>query len=187
VIGREGPETAKPPVALGCFFAVSVVVALIGLVSFAVVFLESGADTGEIELDSAESYAPGTAAFVSEHNFYLVRLPDGSFVALDDFDERNRQSQGSRCRVSPSPIEDAKDANQLRAALSPEAAGSTVVLRETCFGGVYDIAGITLAGDGRNLDRFATDVNRRGRVVVDRSERTCSVRDGGNWAVPLAC
>jgi hypothetical protein len=163
------------------------VVALVGLIAFAIVFLESGADTGEVELDPADGYRLGTAEFVGEHNLFLVRLPDGGFVALADLDAANRASQGTRCRVGLAQMEDAQDADTWRSRISPEAQGSTSVLRETCFGGVYDIAGITLTGDGRNLDRFAVAVNSRGRVVVDRSERSCSVREGNNWSVPVDC
>jgi len=188
MVNQPAPDAARPPVALGCFFAASVLVALVGIVSFAIVFLESGADTGEVTLDVVEAYAPGTAEFVGEHNFYLVRLPDGSFIALDDMDERNRRNQGARCRVAPTPLEDlAGAAAGLRARISPEAAGSVSVFRETCFGAVYDIAGVLLAESGRNLDRFAVGVDSRGRVVVDRSERTCSARDGASWSLPAAC
>lgn len=187
---REGPELAKPPVALGCFFAVSVVVAIFGLAAFAIVFLESGADTGKIELDAADSYRAGTAEFVSEHNIYLVRLPDGSFVALADMDAANRASTGSRCRVGVAPLAEADSplsTEQLRSRMSAEAAGSSVVLRETCFGAVYDIAGVRLTGDGRNLDRFDVGIDSGGRVVADRSERSCSVREGATWASPVDC
>lgn len=188
--GQDGPGTARPPVALGCFFMASVVVVLAGIVAFAIVFLESGADTGQIELDAAEAYAPGTAEFVGEHNFFLVRLPDGSFVALDDMDAANRASQGTRCRVGLVDLADAGagiSSEQLRARMSPEAEGSNSVLRETCLGAVYDIAGVRLTGDGRNLDRLFVEVTGRGRVVVDRSERSCSARQGSNWSSPVGC
>ena len=168
----------------------SVVVVLAGIAAFAIVFLESGANTGEIELDAADAYAPGTAEFVGEHNFYLVRLPDGSFVALDDMDAANRASQGSRCRVGLAELTDAGlglTPEQLRAGMSPEAAGSNSVLRETCLGAVYDISGARISGDGRNLDRFEVETTARGRVVVDRSERTCSAREGKSWTSPVQC
>lgn len=168
----------------------SVVVVLVGIAAFAIVFLESGADTGEIELDPAAAYAPGTAEFVGEHNFFLVRLPDGSFVALDDLDSANRASQGTRCRVGLVDIDEAglgATPEQLRARMSPEAAGSNRLLRETCLGTVYDIAGVRLTGDGRNLDRFQVELTSGGRVVVDRSERSCSSRDGNTWSSPVQC
>lgn len=186
----RGSDTVRPPVALGCFFAASVVVVIAGIIAFGIVFLESGADTGEIRLDQAEAYAPGTAEFLGEHNLFLVRLADGSFLALDDLDAANRASQGTRCRVGLANVEASglgASPQTLRSRMSPEAAGSRAVLRETCFGAVYDLAGIALLEDARNLDRYTVEVTGSGIVVVDRSERTCSVRTGNQWFSPVRC
>ena len=183
------PESAKPPVALGCFFAASVVVALFGLIAFAIVFLESGADSGELRLSVVDAYAPGSAEFLGEQNLFLVRLPDGSFVALADMDATNRASSGARCRVGLADIADPGlwiSPEVLHARLSPRAAGSTSVLRETCYGAIYDIAGALLAPEGRNLDQYRVDTSN-GVVTVDRSERTCSRRAGASAFIPIDC
>ena len=185
----SSPATARPPVALGCFFAASVVVVIVGIIAFAIVFLESGADTGEVRLDQEEAYAPGSVEFVGEHNFFLVRLPDGSFVALADMDAQNRATEGARCRVALTNV-DSPDLDvspqTLRALMSPRAAGAVAVLRETCFGAIYDAAGVILAPEGRNLDQYAVDVSS-GVVNVDRSERICSERTRGSVSTKVTC
>ena len=183
------PETVKPPVALGCFFGVSVVVVLFGILAFAIVFLESGADTGALKLSVVEAYAPGSIEFVGDHNLFLARLPDGSFVAMADMDAQNRQSSGARCRVGLAAIDDPSlwlSPEVMRSLQSPRASGSTQVLRETCYGAIYDITGVILARDGRNLDQYAVDTSS-GVVVVDRSKRSCTHRTQAALFVSQSC
>lgn len=186
----SAPEGVRPPVALGCVFAAAVVVALFGMVAFVVVFLESGADTGELRLDVAEAYAPGEVTFISTENVFLVRLADGSFRALSDLDAANRANQGNRCRVNLTSISDGTlgaPANTLAAQLSLEAAGSDSVFREACLGSVYDIAGAKLLGEGSNLDRHPVEVDSTGRVNIDTSKRECSVRTSRATFAPVSC
>jgi hypothetical protein len=71
--------------------------------------------------------------------------------------------------------------------MSAAAAGSTSVLRETCLGAVYDIAGVRLLGEGPNLERFNVVVGADGRIRVDTSKRACSQRAGGNPFVSIPC
>ena len=186
----SSPETVRPPVALGCFFAMAVVVAFVGIVMFGVVFLESGANTGELRLESAEAYAPGSVEFIAEENIYLARLFDDSFVALSDLDAANRANQGRRCRVMLLATDDSSlgiTPASLASQMSPEAVGATSVLAESCLGSVYDIAGVRLNGPGANLDRYAVSVDSGGRVVIDTSERQCSRRTLGATSAPGAC
>lgn len=190
-MNREtSPEPVRPPVALGCFFAVAVVVVFVGVVAFFLVFLDSGADTGELRLEQAEAYAPGEVAFIPTENVFLARLADGSFRALSDLDAANRANQGSRCRVALVPLADAAPGvpeNAVRAQMSVEAAGSDSVLREICLGSVYDVAGAKLFGEGRNLDLHPVDIDGDGRVTIDTSERSCSVRTATATFSPVDC
>jgi len=164
----------------------AVAVAVVGVVMFGIVFLESGANTGEVRLEVEDAYAPGEATFLPTENIFLVRLPGGDFIAVSDLDAANRASQGSRCRVALVPAESANAAD-LVSRMSPEAAGALDVFRETCFGTIYDLAGIRIDGDGRNLDRHPVEVGADGHVRIDTSERTCSVRRANSLSAPVTC
>lgn len=173
------PATVRPPVALGCAAVVAVVV-LFGLAALAMIaFLDSGANTGKMVLDPAEAYARGSVEFVGERNFYLVRLSDGSFLALSDLDAANRSSPQRRCRVAPlQPADPQLPAllERYAARMSAPAAASTLVFREECNKAVYDVTGLRLDSEDPNLDRYAVTINGAGRVTVDVSKRDCTER-----------
>ena len=178
------------PVLLGC---VGMVVA-VGLVIFGGVlfvgFLESGSDTGHMKLRDAESYAPGSAEFVGERNFFLVRLPEGDFLAVADLDAANRAASGRRCRVQLTQADTAENIElieQYRGRFSADAGGAAAVFREDCNGVVYDIAGKRLTGEGRNLDRYPVTIDGSGFVVVDVSRRECSTAAGSVPFQAAAC
>jgi len=186
----SGPETVRPPVALGCFFGLAVIVFIFGIAAFAIVFLESGADTGEVSLDVSEAYAPGSVKFIGEDNIFLVRLGNGDFVALADLDAANRTNQSRRCRVGLVPINEpvlALSQAVLRSQMSAEAEGTTSVFYEPCLGSIYDVAGIRLNGPGMNLERHPVTLDRGGHVVVDTSTRECSERTDGATFSPSPC
>ena len=62
-------------------------------------FLDSGADSGELRLNVPAAYAAGSVEFLGDHNLYLVKLRSGTFLALADLDAANRSNQQRRCRV----------------------------------------------------------------------------------------
>ena len=186
----ETPEAVRPPVALGCFIAAAVVVAIVGFLVFAVIFLESGADTGTVRLDVPEAYAEGSVEFVGAKNFFLVRLRDGSFLALSDLDAANRANQAQRCRVQLTPVTAASlgvTAEQLRSQMSPAASGANAVLAESCNGAIYDIAGTLLGAEGPNLDRHPVRVGDDGHLVVETRTRECSVRSRASIHADVDC
>jgi hypothetical protein len=171
----------RPPVALGCFGAAAVLVAVFGIILFAVIFLESGADTGRVQLELADAYEPGSVQYINQENFFLVRLRSGDFLALSDLDAANRSNQARRCRVALTSLDDGSlgvTQSVLQTQLSPEANGSNAVFHETCYGSTYDVTGVKLAGDGANLDRLTVSLGSNGHVVVDKSKRHCSQRSG---------
>lgn len=176
--------------ALGCTVAAAlVVVAAVGIV-FAAMFFESGAESGEVVLSARDAYAKGSIEHVRERNFYLVRLGDGSFLALADLDTANRASAQRPCRVAPLDPGDATLPALLArygSAMSPQVAGSTLILRADCTGAVYDVTGVRLDRDGPNLDRFAVRIGEDGRVRVGLNKRTCSTRSETNLFGPLGC
>ena len=186
----EGVQNARPPVLLGCVSALAFVVAVFGFSAFLIVFLESGADTGKVRLEDAEAYAPGSVEFIGEENLFLVRLADGRYLALADLDAANRARPERRCRVAPMQLTDARLPDILErygAVMSDDAAGSTLVFREECDGALYDVAGLRLDSDGRNLDRYPVSIDNAGRVVVDTAKRQCSQREQLNAFAPTGC
>jgi hypothetical protein len=184
------PQAVRPPVALGCVGALAAVVVLGAFLVFFIIFLDSGADTGKVRLEVPEAYAEGSIEFIGEKNFFLVRLRDGSFLALSDLDAANRANQARRCRVQLTPLSDsgiAADADQLRGQMSAQSQGAASVLRETCNGAIYDLAGARLVGEGPNLDRFPISIDGQGRLLVDSSKRECSERAGGTAFASIDC
>lgn len=176
--------------ALGCFFVVAVLALIVGVAAFGIVFLESGANSGEVKLENAEAYAPGTAAFVASKNTFLVRLSDGSFLALLDLDSANRANQAQHCRVNLLPIDEpgtGATTEQLQGRISVAARGSSSILYESCFGSIYDIAGIRLNGTGPNLDRYRVSIDDAGRVLLDTTKRQCSQRTSTSESIAMAC
>lgn len=173
------PQTVRPPVFLGCFFAAAaLVIFLFGGFLF-IKFLESGANNGKVRLDVPDAYALGSVEFNSAHNFYIVRFLDASFVALSDLDAANRANQARRCRVLMTTVNDTSlgsSADSLSARMTADAAGASVVLRESCNGAIYDISGARLNGDGANLDQYPVSIGKDGHLTVDISTRTCTQR-----------
>jgi len=186
----EGVQTARPPVLLGCVAAAAVVVLAIGMLAFLIVFLESGADTGRVKLEHVETYPRGTVHFIGEENLYLVRLMDGSLLALDDLDAANRARPERRCRVAILAGTDPRlpgIVEEFGTRMSPAAKGSTLVFREDCDGAVYDFTGLRLDAEGRNLDRYPVSIDATGAVVVDTSKRECSQREGAELFAKSSC
>ncbi|GAB4337306.1 MAG: hypothetical protein Kow0010_25450 [Dehalococcoidia bacterium] len=176
--------------ALGCFSAVAAVVLTAFAMLLLIVYLESGADTGKVTLEPAAAYAPGSVEFVRGHSIYLVRLPDGEFLALSNLDAANRATPGRQCRVAPIPAGAPELADlvlRYRSEFSPAARGSELVFREDCNGAIYDITGLRLDARDYNLERHPVSVDDRGRVVVDLSERICTAHTEATRFAPVDC
>jgi hypothetical protein len=186
---RSAPSV-RPPVALGCIAAVAAVAAIILFGALFLVFLDSGADDGKVVLSDPRAYGLGTIQYNSDHNFYLIRLSDGDFLALSDLDAANRANQQRRCRAAPLGASDpalAAVIQQYATKVSPAAAGSTVFFRESCNLAVYDLTGQRLDGDGPNLDRLRVGANAQGMLTVDVTQRSCTERDGAELFAPIPC
>ncbi len=187
----ERPAPAiRPPVALGCTAVIASIGFVVAALVFFFVFLESGANGGVATLDVPAAYAPGSIQYISDHNFYLSRLADGSFVALSDLDAANRATPEHRCRVAAITAGDPSLpglVQQYASRMSPQAAGSTLLLREDCNNAVYDFTGARLDGDGPNLDRLAVSTGTGGKLEVNTTKRTCTQRSGATVFAPIAC
>lgn len=184
------PATVRPPVALGCAAAVAAVV-LFGLAVLATIgFLESGADAGKFVRDPVEAYARGSVEFIGERNIYLVRLADGSFVALGDLDAANRANPQRRCRVAPMLATDPQLPALLEryaSRMSAQAAGSTLIFSEDCNRAVYDVTGLRLDAEAANLDRYPVGIDQAGRLTVDVSKRRCTLRTASQAFAATPC
>ncbi|MEX0783633.1 MAG: hypothetical protein WD557_13395 [Dehalococcoidia bacterium] len=187
----RGDVPSRPPVLLGCAALVAVVVAVILGGVCAAVFLESGADSGKVQLEDADAYAPGSITYNGEFNFFVVRSREGEFFALDDLDAANRANQGRRCRalaLSPRDPDREQLVTRYQAAMSPQGRSLGIILRENCNGAVYDGLGVRLDTPGeRNLDRFAVREASNGRLEVSTGERLCSHREEGNLVSAVDC
>lgn len=175
--------------ALGCAGALLGLAAVAVFGFFFVGFLESGADAGVIALDPAASYGAGTLTYEPKHNLYVVRQLDGSFVALSDLDAANRAAP-TRCRVAQVGLADPvlpRLLGQYASRMNATARGSSVLLQEACHRATYDITGLRLDADGPNLDRFETGVDGQGRLTVNVTRRTCSVRSGADEFAAAPC
>ena len=185
----EMPSTR--PVVLGCVGAAAALLLLVALAIFFVVFLESGADDGQLELQHEAAYDEGSVSFVGERNIYLVRLDGDDFYALHDLDAANRSNAQRRCRVTPIPTNDPglpALLDQHRAAMSPQARGSTLLFRESCNNAVYDVTGLRLDDPSApNLDRYPVAIRSNGRVVIDLTERICTRRTPTGPFTPVPC
>lgn len=189
-MAHDDLPSPKPPVFLGCFTALALVVLAFGIGSCLVVYWESGADTGQIRLEQAEAYGPGTVQYVGQHNLYIARLLDGRFLALDDLDAANRANPARRCRVAPIPAADPNLPSlvaRYAARMSDPARGSTLLFREDCNGAIYDFTGVRIDTDGPNLDRYPATVDTAGYLVVDTSQRQCTRREGTAAFLPRDC
>lgn len=178
----------RQPVALGCFLMAAIGAALIGLAIVLVAWLSSGSTT--VALDDARAYAVGSVEFVPARNLFVVRLTETEYVVLDDLDAANRANQGRRCRVQPLAAADPARAalvRQYAARMSPAAAGSTFVFRESCNNAVYDVAGVRLDADGPNLDRHPVEIDDQGRLAVNIARRVCTERSGARLSLPREC
>jgi hypothetical protein len=177
-LSGQVPRNLQNPTAFGCAAALAALVFLGFGALFVIVFLASGANSGELELKEVEAYALGSYEFVGERNFYLVRLADGSSLALSDLDAANRAAEGRRCRVAPIAATDPTLPGLLlkhEAKLGGRAQGATLLFREDCNSAIYNVLGERVDADGPNLDRYEVTSNQRGRIVVDVSRRICSV------------
>lgn len=191
-MAQERPAVpTRPPVFLGCAAALGFLVVAVAGAAFAIAFLESGADTGRVELEQAEAYAPNSVSFVSSRNLYVVRARDGTFFALSDLDAANRANPGRQCRVSAVNRNDPdfeKLLSQYASQFSERAAGMDVLFREGCNNALYDATGLRLnSEDEPNLDRYPVTVSSRGLVEVNLAVRQCTQRASGELFAAIDC
>ncbi len=113
---------------------------------------------GSIDLGLVTDYEPGAIVYRSSDRFFVVRLDDGSVIALSDLDPHNPPGRSS-CRVTFRP-----DLRSGEVGSGDEGAeDASGRFFDSCTGSMYEISGRGLAGDGLDLSRL-TLRERDGRL-----------------------
>jgi len=187
---NEAVPAPRPSLLLGCGVGLAILVMVVIVGGACIVFAESGSDAGSVTMENIAVYPPGSISRRADRGFYVVGLPGGGVVAFSDLDAANRTAEGRRCRVSLMEGDDPAHAlaiEEFGERLSPESGGTPLLLREECNGALYDVAGIRIDADGRNLDRYRVDLDDAERLVVFTASRTCSERKGREFALDVDC
>jgi hypothetical protein len=167
---------------LGCLTRLLLVVlAAIGIIVLIGVTFDQGDDARQpkksFNAGVAEQYARGDLTYVVTENTYIVRLDDGDFLALYDRSSKQQELDGD-CRV-------AFDENAQLLGV-PQLPGFEGAFVEDCDGlrTVWRADGQYANGAGYgNLDRFDTEVNDQGDLIVNLNSRSCT-RSAGVPGVP---
>ncbi len=158
---------------LGCLVWVAAVVALAVGVVVAIGFIFDQGDSAKqpqrgYDAGAADAYQPATVNYLEFEHLYVVRLQDGSFLALYDKSPKQQEVSGD-CRVS---FEDNASLGTLE-----QLPGMTGGFVEDCTSlrAVWRADGVFAFGAGYgNLDRFNTHVDGSGHLIVDTDSRTCT-------------
>lgn len=182
--GRLADGQTQVRVGLGGLAAVGVL-ALLSLVAVAA-YLDPGdvGKPGRFVAGRVDDLQPGSVRYFEGEHFYLVRLADGSFLALYDID-RHRQilSVGATgdprfgCRVrAMSAATNEGVANILRASGTVVPGFEGQAFRTPCTGATFDMTGRRLFGPApTDLDRFPVRTLAGGFVEVNLASRQCAL------------
>jgi hypothetical protein len=147
------------------------IVALVVVVAIGTIFNEGdnadqpirGYDAGP-----AAAFQPASVNFVEAEHLFIVRLLDGSFLALYDMSSR-QQELGGDCRILHDDSAGIGTLSPL-----PGLAGAFV---EDCSGtrAVWRPDGVFSFGNNYgDMDRFGARVTPQGELIIDVSNRSCT-------------
>jgi hypothetical protein len=178
----ETDDEAAPPgrrlrPGSGCLLRV-----LIGIVVVVALVIAIGEifDQGENAKQPARYYNAGPAAeykqgdvnFFDQEHIFLVRLPDGEFLAFYDKSARQQELNGT-CRISYD--------EQAGVGTLPPIPGLGGAFVEDCEGSrvVWRVDGTYSFGNGYGpLDQLKTTIDDDGDLIIDTSSRTCTRSKG---------
>ena len=126
---------------------------------------------------AANGYQNASVVYAEQQHLYIVRLQDGTFIALYDKSSKQQELR-SDCRVA---FDDAATPGA-----QPQLLGITGAFVEDCDGlhAVWRADGeFAFGASYGNLDRYATSIDGAGHLIVDTSSRTCT-RSRGVIGVP---
>ena len=160
VIGRRVDVSSTPKWWLwGALFASALTLAAIAII-FAWPSGEPG--NGVFQLGSVDDFSVRSVTTVEEGEFHLVRLDDGTFIALSSVDPHLGCTVPWRANFVWGPD-----------------GGQRGWFRNGCHGETYDITGRRVFGPSpRDLDRYPVSVVS-GRVTVDTSRYLCGYAPPG--------
>lgn len=178
----DAAEADRPRRRFGCLVRIVVVavVATAIVVGIGTLFNQGNNATlpaRSFDAGVANGFQPATVVQFEPQHLFIVRLQDGTFIALYDKSPK-RQELRSNCRVS---FSDAATPGTL--APLPGITGAFV---ENCDGlhAVWRADGTFAFGASYgNLDHYPTSVDASGHLIVDISTRTCT-RSGGVIGIP---
>jgi hypothetical protein len=163
---------------LGCLRWVAIVIVALIAVGVVVSLITDdgsrggGTATRGLNAGPAEAFSRADVNHLEQQHVYVVRLDDGSFIALYDKSSK-QQMLGSDCRVAYD-----ETVVLIQPAQLPGFRGTFV---EECEDrrAVWRADGTFSTGAGYgNLDRFETSIDADGNLIIDTTERTCTKSKG---------
>ncbi len=134
----------------------------------------------DFDAGAVSNFAPASIHEFAGQHLLLVRLQDGSFVALHDWDAwaQYRYSVGDKakaeCRVHPLDHDSPIYPGVLSSILHPTAGFEDTVMISGCDGSLFDVLGNRTFGPAAtNLDRFPVRTNGNGHVIVNLADQQC--------------
>ena len=132
---------------------------------------------GGFDAGPASAYEPGTVNQLPEQHAWVVRLPDGTLYVF--YDKSSKQQElGGECRVLYDETAGLGTVNQIE--------GMVGAFVEDCEGArtVWRVDGQLAFGAGYgNLDRFDTQEDPDGQLIIDTGSRSCT-RSRGAPGIP---
>jgi hypothetical protein len=178
----KGPRTDGSParvrVRLGCLSRIAlVIIAAAALIVVIGETFDQGPNAKQpsrgVDAGPAEEYPPGDLTHLVIDHVFVVRLQDGTFLALYDRSPK-QQELDSGCRVLFDESAQLIGKEQLP--------GFTGAFVEECAEGAratWRADGVFASGASYGgLDRFDTSVNADGNLIVKTSSRTCTKSRG---------
>ena len=145
---RDEPEGVATGCLLGGGFFLLGVVAVIALLAILM------REDGRVDIGIAGDYTVEAPVYFASDHLFVVRLEDGSVIALSDLDPHNPPGRRS-CRVTFRPdLGESEEPGRFF---------------DACTGATYDVAGQALGGDDLDLIQLEVESND-GRLSVRPGE-----------------
>lgn len=172
-MSEERDEAPRRGGCLGWLARILIVIAVaVGIVVAIGETFDQGKNAGQpqttYDAGALADYQPATVNYLELQHIYIVRLPDGSVLALYERSSR-QQELGGDCRV-------AYDETAVLIGLS-QIEGMTGAFAEECgdLRTLWRIDGTRASGAGYgDLDRFGTTVDASGELRIDTDSRSCT-------------
>jgi hypothetical protein len=183
--GRAPEEPRRRRPRIGCLaWSALGVLAVTGIVVAIGFAFDQGPDASQppkgYDAGRADAYAPADVTHIDAEHLFIVRLEDGSFVALYDKSPRRQELKDENdCRVHWEDVAPLGSVAQL-----PGFTGAFVEDCDAQARTVWLADGTYAFGAGYgDLDRYGTRVTEAGELIIDTSSRSCT-RSVGTIGIP---